>query len=291
MNKSLSKILFILWGLIAPCLAQPYMVTDVSGTPRANDTVLKLLSEVYQGELLKLEAGDRLTITCRKDGSRAVLTGPKQGRLQEHFLLVEGQEKSRVFHGGRGLSKRMVKDISRTLGAVHHRDLSQKPSVLLSQGVLLKPELVWAVGDGVVAHSVTISTPDGVVKGWRDLTEPVLDLSSLGLRKGKEYQVEFTSIYTPGTSSNLNSTTKTSFVLAPKSLRRKVEKRESASFRAYQDSRELTPLSIYLAYLIDQRMYAEAYRLLESTPFAEEKFDSTRENLLTLVHSESEPGQ
>ncbi|MCA9780893.1 MAG: hypothetical protein KC800_29435, partial [Candidatus Eremiobacteraeota bacterium] len=118
----LGVVLVVLAASTSLSSAQPYIVTDLKGSPRASESFLHLLTKVQENSQIDLDPGDSVTLTCLKDASRATLVGPLKAKLKGHRV----GRKDVFLEKGRPESVERVRDVSSTLGAGPHRKKKKK---------------------------------------------------------------------------------------------------------------------------------------------------------------------
>lgn len=262
--------------------SEPFIVTDLSGTPRFSVTKsfldaapLSLLGRVGTC-YVKLREQQKLTLTKLSDGSRIRITGPSEGKLTSRGYFPNPEYKDSVSTvSGRAPSRSELRTVSSTMGAGLVRSDEVKGVLLASKGTLLRPELFWLLTSGdYIACNVTLADRDGgVLKEWKKLSVNTLDLSSLNLEPGTPYLVRLTPLekYLEGDPEQAR------IELASDELVTATNKQRVAAWKAYRkDPTDLSPLTIYLAFLIEHQLLCEAYRLTRTEEFADQKVTKSK---------------
>ena len=262
----------------AACVAQPYIVTDLKGQPKASGGFLHLLTRVEEQSLVELKGGETVTLTCLTDAARATLVGPLSGKIVGHVL--QGRD---VFQQkGREKSLQEIREISSTLGAGAIRNCVVD-STICSRGKVLQPILSWTRNRDYPLHKVVLSRDGAVVAEWAEVEELWLDLTEeYPLERGVEYTIALTPLrYGPAGSVEAATTREASFELVSEELFDDVTEIGNRYVDDYlNDPSDLSPLTLYLAYLGKDKLYFDALRLLNSPYFEKEKdFKVTRDHV------------
>ena len=287
------RLLVLLWLLLnIPVLgeSEPFIVTDLLGSPRyslsgdfKDEEAFSLLGGARACRV-RLREGHKLTLTKLSDGSRICIIGPSEGRLTTQGFSPEPEFKDSVrIVGGRAPSQSELRNVSSTLGAGLVRTNEVKGVLLASKGKLLRPELFWLLLDrNYIASDVTVADQDGQnLEEWKKLSTNTLDLSSLNLQPGAIYTVRLTPLekYLEG------PTEKTQIVLASEELVAEAESQRKLAWDEYRkDPSDLSPLTVYLAFLIEHQLLCEAYRLTRTEEFAEQKVVKKKLEVMLMKH-------
>ena len=253
------------------CAAQPYIVTDLKGQPQASGSPVHLLTKVEEKSLIELKKGETVTLTCLTDSARATLVGPSSGKIVGH-----------TFHGrdvfqqkGREKSLQEIRHISSTLGAGAIRN-SVPDSTIRSRGKVLQPILSWTSNRDYPLHTVVLSLDGTQIEEWAELEDLWLDLAEeypYPLERGVEYTITLTPLrHGPDGSVEAAPPREATFELVSQELFDEatvVGDDFVAQFST--DPSDLTPLTLYLAYLGHNKLYFDALRLLDSSYFEKEK--------------------
>ena len=260
------------------CAAQPYIVTDLKGKPQASGSPLHLLTKVEEKSLIELKKGETVTLTCLTDSARATLVGPFSGRIVGHTF--QGRD---VFQQkGREKSLQEIRDISSTLGAGAIRN-SVPDSTIWSRGKLLEPILSWTSSREYPLHNVVLSRGGNVVGKWAEVEDLWIDLAEHKepLERGIEYTITLTPLrHGPG-GLEVAPPRKATFELVSQELfDEATEVGDGYVAQFSTDPSDLTPLTLYLAYLGQNKLFFDALRLLNSSYFEKEAdFKVTRDHV------------
>ncbi|MCA9775387.1 MAG: hypothetical protein KC800_01665 [Candidatus Eremiobacteraeota bacterium] len=278
MKRLLFVVLLFLLSL-QPVLgeSEAYIITDLAGSPRYSATStfeqvapMSLLDRVGPC-FIRLLQGHKLTLTKLADGSRIQISGPSEGRLTSKGYTPKPEFKGSVHSvTGRGQSESELRSVSATMGAGLLRTEESAGVVLASKGLLLHPELLWVFTDEeYLACDLTLADGDGrILKEWKRISADNLDLSPLELERGATYIVRLTPLekYLEGPPVQAK------IQLADEPLLKEAEMQKAAAWDDYRkDPNDLSPLTIYLAFLVDRQLLCDAYRLTGSEEFAGQK--------------------
>lgn len=272
--------LILTFLLLSPaiCAAQPYIVTDLKGKPHASGSPLHLLTKVEERSLIELKKGETVTLTCLTDSARATLVGPFSGKIVGHTF--QGRD---VFQQkGREKSLQEIRDISSTLGAGAIRN-SVADSTICSRGKVLQPILSWTSNHDYPLHNVVLSRDGTEVAKWAEVEELSLDLTEAHpLERGVKYTITLTPVR-HGRAGSVEAAPprKATFELVSEELFDEATEVGDGYVEQFStDPSDLTPLTLYLAYLGKNKLYFDALRLLNSSHFEKEKdFKVTRDHV------------
>ena len=273
-------VLAILLVSTCICAAQPYIVTDLKGNPQASGSPLHLLTKVEELSVIELKKGDVVTLTCLTDSARATLVGPLSGKIVGHtFRGIDVFQQK-----GREKSLQEIRHISSTLGAGAIRS-SVPDSTICSRGKVLQPILSWTSNRDYPLHKVVLSRDDTQVWESAEVENLWIDLAEeypYPLERGVEYTITLTPLRQgPEGSIEAAPPRKATFELASQELFDEatvVGDDFVAQFST--DPSDLTPLTLYLAYLGQNKLYFDALRLLNSSYFEKEiDFKVTRDHV------------
>lgn len=275
---------FLLAILIAStftCAAQPYIVTDLKGSPQASGSSLHLLTEVQDKSVIEVKKGESVTLTCLTDGARATLVGPVSGELVGRRL----RGKDVFLQKGRGKSLEEIRDISSTLGAGAIRN-GVADSTICSRGKVLQPVLAWTSNPKYPLHKVVLSQDESVIAEWAEVEGLWMDLSEeYPLEREVEYTITLTPLKREQGSLTAARPTKATFELVSQDVFDEVTSLGNSLVEEFMaNPSDLTPLTLYLAYLGKNGLYFDALRLLDNPYFENEKdFEVTRDHVRNLL--------
>lgn len=291
----------LIWGLLlvnllwAVGLAEDggFIVTDmkgiptVKGSPDANPDNLKLLAKLKSG-IIKVKTDDKLTFTSLSDGSRIVLVGPLEGQLTKDGFKKTGGSGSVALKEGRADSTSQLRQVSSTMGAIAVRDASP---FLVSRGRLLRRELVWLPTTDFPDCQIVLSYEGNVVKEWPrveaqgDSRGPQsLDVSDLDIEAEEPYFLTFVPLKEDGIT-NPDWIVRTDVTFVTNEFAEKTFLEEAGARALYkQDPTDLTPLTVYLAYLVNHQLLSDAYLLVLEDSFKEQ--GANRSILRTKLNEE-----
>lgn len=265
--------------------AQPYIVTDLKGSPRASESFLHLLTKVQENSQIDLDPGDSVTLTCLKDASRATLVGPLNAKLKGHRI----GRKNVFLEKGRPESVERVRDVSSTLGAGPHRTSYEKKNGFVSQGKLLYPVISWQKDDEYPSYLVVLSR-DGEDIDKQEVKGSEISFANLRLERGVPYTVTVTPFREVRKEEfEVGKPVRANFELASQSLVEQAETIEAQLRRDYiSNPSDRTPLVLYLGFLDKNELYSDALELLGEPCFqSEADFDVTRYHLRRFLIPDS----
>lgn len=277
----------LIWGLFLVNLlwtvglaeGEGFIVTDMKGiptvknSPKESSANLKLLAKLKSG-FIKVKADDTLTLTSLADGSRIVLVGPLEGQLTQVGFKKSSGSGSAVRKEGRVGSTSQLRNVSSTMGAIAVRDASP---FLVSRGRLLRRELVWLPTTDFPDCQMVLSHEGNVVKEWprvearSDSEGPQsLDVSDLAINAEEPYFLTFVPLKEDG-MTNPDWIVRTDVTFVADDFAEKTFEEEAGARNLYsEDPTDLTPLTVYLAYLVNHHLFSDAYLLVLEDSFKEQ---------------------
>jgi hypothetical protein len=256
-----------------------YIVTDMKGLPEvkgpsdSHSRNLRLLGKLNNVTVM-VDADEKVTLTSLADGSRITLIGPLTGQLSSSGFTKLAGAGTVKRKAGREDTTSQLRAVSSTMGAVAHRDA--KP-FLVSRGRLLRRELVWLPTSDFPDCQVILSSGGEVVKEWprvvatsNSLGPQSVDLSDLDLVAEEPYFLTFVPLKRDG-MTNPDWIVRTDVTFVTDDFAKKALEEEAGARGLYQDDpTDLTPLTVYLAYLVNHKLLSDAYLLVLEDSFKEQ---------------------
>lgn len=280
----------LIWSLLLVTLLSAvglaendYIVTDMKGQPKVkgpsdpNSRDLRLLGK-FNNVKIMVDTDEKVTLTSLADGSRITLIGPLTGQIDSTGFTKSAGAGSVKKKAGREDSTSQLRTVSSTMGAVAHRDA--KP-FLVSRGRLLHRELVWLPTSDFPDCQIVLSYDGEVVREWPRVQSegPILDnapapqrlnLDALEIETEEPYFLTFVPLKKDG-MTNADWIVRTDVTFVGSTLADKALEEESQARDLYdQEPTDLTPLSVYLAYLLNHQLFSDAYLLVLEDSFKEQ---------------------